>query len=453
MATRQVGTVVLLDLRGYSKLNAEGQAAVFNEFLPKVYDRCEEQDLLDANTWGDSILAIFAAPPPAARFALGVRTLLVQGHWTHNGLKQLGARIAIHATPLIAGVDAFRAHGTDRKRQHWYGPGLVHPARIEPVVQPENSIWVTEQAAKLLEDSIRQDELSATLYPMGQVWLAKQAGQRLVWWLGERNETAPPGLPVPQLDATERTERAFRSTIETAHLIESQSSHSSPAPKKNILRVTSTYLIHADYSGEIVREYQVKALADLRFYRITIGAEDTSPPLDYVEDADFRATQRKGPRGGKVAHLVSRNEPRRKEILLFFLPSMKKGEERTVRVFYKWEGLFAGLRPADAPALPGCAKPRGLEVFRWDLSKGHSRHAIPEMRLFVYAAPGVGALGAEITGAKTGDEKREQLKAAPRLRDKPRWSGFLYFLRNAPKEKYEITIKRNEGGPRSPERR
>ena len=71
-------TIVALDLKGYSSLSKEGQEAVFHEFLNKVSRHLSDRkkDLIDVNTWGDAVTAVFNKAIPAVEYALEVRDLV-----------------------------------------------------------------------------------------------------------------------------------------------------------------------------------------------------------------------------------------------------------------------------------------------------------------------------------------------------------------------------------------
>ncbi|MBI5537111.1 MAG: hypothetical protein HY898_30595 [Deltaproteobacteria bacterium] len=185
--------IILLDLKGFSRLPPEGQAAVFAEFLPMVHELLvkEEVEVVDANTWGDSVLAVVENVGKAASVALSIKTEVQRRRWKEKTLTGLGVRIAIHVADLRTGTDAVRQ--MSKSGSHVYGKALVIPARIEPVV-PADNIYVTAEAAPHVRAAIDEGSELRTdtqLVPLGMVKLAKQYGELELFWIGEKDATPP----------------------------------------------------------------------------------------------------------------------------------------------------------------------------------------------------------------------------------------------------------------------
>lgn len=183
-----LAAIVLLDIRGFSSLTDPAKRSFFFEFLPFVRELLDQerpkQALLDANTWGDSVLAVFNDSSIAADFAQSVAHAIATRTWKDDALYDLGVRIALHVTELECSTDPVRELAQVGK--HVYGSGLVLPARLEPKVIP-NSIWVTDQARPHVQEAIDRKKLRGVLIDIGDVELPKKAGVCRAHWL------APPG--------------------------------------------------------------------------------------------------------------------------------------------------------------------------------------------------------------------------------------------------------------------
>lgn len=125
-----LATIVLLDLKGYSELPLPAKRAFFLQALPKIAEKCftseARNDIQDANTWGDAILAVFSNVREGANFALRILDFIRKEPWPdYPELAKLGIRIAIHAL-CCGGIPARRCCGTpQRSNKRCLGP--CHP--------------------------------------------------------------------------------------------------------------------------------------------------------------------------------------------------------------------------------------------------------------------------------------------------------------------------------------
>jgi hypothetical protein len=132
--------------------------------------------------------------------------------------------------------------------------------------------------------------------------------------------------------------RAIRGTCKAGHEI---AEHLRPVgPQRTLLRVAARRLVHGNYDGEVAREYRIRALEPFHMWEIRLGVSDKAKPVGQLSDLDFSVDADKG----KIAYVQSLNSPREKRVVLFFLPYMEKGEERTVTIRYRWPQMYAGLR-------------------------------------------------------------------------------------------------------------
>ncbi|HEY3833158.1 MAG TPA: adenylate/guanylate cyclase domain-containing protein [Acidimicrobiia bacterium] len=165
-ATREIGSILFTDLRGFSRLRDEQFPIYVNQIhnsLAVVLDRAGDA-VLWRNAWGDAIAAVFADVVAAADCALGFHDTLAQIDLEAIGLpSDLHLRIGAHAGPVIAIVDP-----VSRRLTYW-GRELTRAARIEPRT-PEGEVYVTDAFAALL--ALEADPPFTTEY-VGRVTTAK----------------------------------------------------------------------------------------------------------------------------------------------------------------------------------------------------------------------------------------------------------------------------------------
>jgi class 3 adenylate cyclase len=186
--------VVLLDIRGYSKLSPRAQLAFFEQVLPRIAEpltSAVSSSVLDANTWGDAVVAVFTSAIAAVTFCTNVRRIFRSETWDLEEFNDLRPRIALHNTLLHSGTDPIRSI----QKGHYYGSGIVKPARLEPVVE-SGYVWVTEEAYSVLREAIDRHEIRGhVLKSLGRRELAKGAGAIEVYCLLEENEREPQLAP------------------------------------------------------------------------------------------------------------------------------------------------------------------------------------------------------------------------------------------------------------------
>lgn len=186
--------IICLDLKGYSKLDPAGQNNVFKHFLPKARElldsvcQGQQDQLLDANTWGDSIVAVFRSVASGAKFALGLRDVIRNEVLAQHGLEDIQVRIALHAHTISYGTDQVR--DLAKAASHVYGTGMVIPARLEPQT-PGDQVFVTGQAAEILKQDIKEGRAFGNLVSVGTIRLAKNYGTCEAYWLGQPREEPP----------------------------------------------------------------------------------------------------------------------------------------------------------------------------------------------------------------------------------------------------------------------
>ena len=143
--------------------------------------------MLDANTWGDAVVAVFTSAVAAVTFCTAVRRIFRDETWDVEEFNDLRPRIALHNTLLHSGTDPIRSI----QKSHFYGSGLVKPARLEPVVEA-GYVWVTAEAFSTLREAIDRHEIRGyILKSIGRRELDKGAGQVDIYCLLEETEREP----------------------------------------------------------------------------------------------------------------------------------------------------------------------------------------------------------------------------------------------------------------------
>jgi class 3 adenylate cyclase len=144
---RVVRSMVMGDIRGYSKLSEE-QLVTFSRVVlgsfADVLSRYDEH-IEYRNTWGDALFVVFTDPTAAARCGLDLRDDMTALQLEEAGLPgHLGIRLSGHIGPIFPTWDPVM------RRQSFFGAHIVRAARMEPVTPP-GAVLVTEPFAATLE--------------------------------------------------------------------------------------------------------------------------------------------------------------------------------------------------------------------------------------------------------------------------------------------------------------
>jgi hypothetical protein len=140
---------------------------------------------LTQNTWGDGVFLAFSRPAHAAAFALELNAWLhtEQAHWATGALKNLRARISLHAG------NATRARDPLTGLESFWGAHVSFAARLEPAT-PVGVIYASETFAALLEiDAPNRVKMEY----VGELEWAKAAGRWPTWrLLGDQHAQPQP---------------------------------------------------------------------------------------------------------------------------------------------------------------------------------------------------------------------------------------------------------------------
>jgi hypothetical protein len=144
---RVVRSMVMGDIRGYSKLNEEQLVTFSRVVLGSFADvLARYEDYIEyRNTWGDALFVVFTDPTAAARCGLDLRDDMSALQLEEAGLPgHLGIRLSGHIGPIFPMWDPVM------QKQSFFGTHIVRAARMEPVTPP-GALLVTEPFAAALE--------------------------------------------------------------------------------------------------------------------------------------------------------------------------------------------------------------------------------------------------------------------------------------------------------------
>jgi class 3 adenylate cyclase len=172
--------VLFADVESYSDLKEE-EVPVFHQHcmtgIAAILD-LHADHILDRNSWGDSIFAVFEDALSAVRCGLEIQRHFKQTNFRALGLpRDLGLRLGCHFGPVFSCEDPIR------KQQTFYGSHVMRAARIEPIT-PVGEVYVTEPMAAALalvpEAPIECDYVGLVPLPKDagelRLYLARDAG-------------------------------------------------------------------------------------------------------------------------------------------------------------------------------------------------------------------------------------------------------------------------------------
>jgi hypothetical protein len=209
--------------------------------------------------------------------------------------------------------------------------------------------------------------------------------------------------------------------MRAANRIRHQSFPLDPSKQKSYVSIDNTYLVNKDFTTEITRRYQIRAVSTpIHFLEMFFWANDDADPKDYLDDIDFKITSNS--EGKDVVYLPIVNEKRRKSVVLYFLPPLDPAdpEPRTVSIKYTWPRMLAQLDRI------------GQEKFEWAYD---SVDPIGKVKISYFLEEGTGKkFECEIAGPDYG------VKPSPAKSPKG-WPGYIYEVTNAPAGHSEYALE------------
>lgn len=139
-------------------------------------------------------------------------------------------------------------------------------------------------------------------------------------------------------------EITFRETMKTAGLIVEKISSTPMKTLKSVLDFHQTYTLYDDGDCYVTETSSLTAKDhDLHMMMKSVEPEPVADPAYFPSDIDLHIES--GTPGKDVAYLISKNEPRDKRFVIFFLPALAHGgaDQRKVSVSFYWKGYLKKL--------------------------------------------------------------------------------------------------------------
>lgn len=223
--------------------------------------------------------------------------------------------------------------------------------------------------------------------------------------------------------------KTFRRSTEAADLI-AKKLFPGVAPRiKLVRRCKQVYTIYKDGDCYVTEELVVAAKdKDIHFMEKIIDAEDEADPVEFPDEIDLKIDS-KTP-GRHVRYLISKNEPRSKGVVIFFLPRIKanEGDERELKISYHWKGFMRRLVTV------------GDEPFNMGIK---SVEPIPSVEYQFWIKPKEGQLTCRHIGEAL-EEGKELLDEQPL--DNKGMGGWVYTAKEVPighMTRLKLELKRN----------
>lgn len=181
VAMTRLTSILFLDVHGWSRLDELGIVQYVGRALPRISSFLEERNAAHVNTWGDAIVATFAAATEAAAAALEIQGFFEAGDMDlPAGLR---CRISLHAGDVVV------QHNPITKREDIFGDAVHMAARLEPVTTP-GYVFCTQRFAENLSPE------GPKAWPLSElVALPKGYGEVRAWVVTARKAVDPrPGL-------------------------------------------------------------------------------------------------------------------------------------------------------------------------------------------------------------------------------------------------------------------
>lgn len=209
--------------------------------------------------------------------------------------------------------------------------------------------------------------------------------------------------------------KTFRRTTEAADLISKKLFPGAALPVKLVLACKQVYTIYEGGDCHYSEELTVAAKAkDTHFMEKIIDVEPEADPAEYPDEIDLKVKS-KTP-GKEVQYLISKNEPRSKSFVIFFLPRIQAGEadKRELKISYYWKGHMKRL------VLLG-SEPFNMRV--------KSVEPVPSIEYQFWMKPSQRKLVCVHVGEPL-DEGKETLEERPA--DERGMTGWVYTARDVP---------------------
>lgn len=218
-------------------------------------------------------------------------------------------------------------------------------------------------------------------------------------------------------DAVGRSQRdallqTFHQSTKAADLICEQLFPGTAVPIKKVLSFKEVFTFYENGDCHCQQEMVLTAdTSDVHFYEMSIAGEPEADPASYPSDIQLEVS----PAANQgLTYLISANEPKKKKLVIFFLPFIRGGasDQRTVTATYYWRGLMRKLFTEREEEFADRVK---------------SSAAVPDIQYQFWIKPGIGNLKCEQIGVKLPGEMLTENK--PNLNG---MRGWTYHATNVP---------------------
>ncbi len=206
--------------------------------------------------------------------------------------------------------------------------------------------------------------------------------------------------------------QTFDQSTKASDLICEQLFPSAAVPIKKVLSFKEVFTFYENGDCYCQQEWLLTSdTSDVHFYEMSIEGEDVAAPANYPKDIQLEVSP-----GAKqsLAYLISANEPRKKKLVIFFLPFIRGGssDQRTVNATYYWRGLMRKLFTEREEEFNDQVK---------------SSAPVPEIKYEFWIKPGMGNLTCKQIGGTVAGETL--VEASPNLNG---MKGWIYTAPNVP---------------------
>lgn len=136
-----------------------------------------------------------------------------------------------------------------------------------------------------------------------------------------------------------KAERAYTDITEEVRRIYAQM-YGSNSPRHNLEELHLVFHIDEKYGLKCESKITLVAKDDLHFWKYFVGSEDEGDSQDFISDIGFDVDVPKR----KAAFLPLKDLPHGKEIMIAFLPYVKKGQKCVVKINWQWPRCMGQLR-------------------------------------------------------------------------------------------------------------
>ncbi len=227
--------------------------------------------------------------------------------------------------------------------------------------------------------------------------------------------------------------KTFDKTTKAADQIAKQLFPGTAATAKKTIRCKQVYTLYKNGDCHVTETLVITAKnKDIHFMEKLIRVEEEAEPVDFPDEIDLKVVSKTPNK--EVAYLISNNEKRQKNAVVFFLPRIQAGQppdQREIVVTYYWKGFFKRLIM------------RGDEPFENTIK---SVDPIPTVEYEFWNAPDNGVLGFQNVGQHIDENDPTREIRTALGPDENGLTGWSYVVRDFPVghvTRFRLTWRKN----------